>query len=200
MSCAGLLLAAGPGERFGGPKALAQLDGRSLAERAIDVLARGGCDPIHVVLGAAADAVAQLLPAGVVAVRARAWADGPGESLRAGVESVAAADPGSDAVVVHLVDLPDVGADVVARVSADAGPGTLARATYNGVIGHPVVIGRSWWPALLEDTRAEGGRAFLRARPELVAIECADLATGFDVDFPTADIRPPGHSPSSAST
>ncbi len=49
----GVLLAAGQGSRFGGPKALIELGGQTLAERGVDLLRAGGADPIIVVTGAA---------------------------------------------------------------------------------------------------------------------------------------------------
>src|SRR5580700_9737082 len=50
---AGVLLAAGEGSRFGRPKALVELDGRTLAERGVTMLRAGGADPILIVTGAA---------------------------------------------------------------------------------------------------------------------------------------------------
>ena len=49
---AGLVLAAGEGRRFGGPKALAVLDGERLVDRAVTLLARAGLTPVVVVSGA----------------------------------------------------------------------------------------------------------------------------------------------------
>ena len=54
MGCAGLLLAAGEGRRLGRPKALVDVDGELFVERVVRVLRDGGCDPVVVVLGAAA--------------------------------------------------------------------------------------------------------------------------------------------------
>ncbi|MYW33327.1 NTP transferase domain-containing protein, partial [Streptomyces sp. SID2119] len=55
---AGVLLAAGGGRRLGGrPKALLEHHGRPLVEHALRALRNGGCGPLHVVLGAAADEV-----------------------------------------------------------------------------------------------------------------------------------------------
>src|SRR5207248_414355 len=59
---AGLLLAAGAGRRFGGPKALALLDGEPLVLRALRTLEAAGCEPVRVVVGAAAPEVTALLP------------------------------------------------------------------------------------------------------------------------------------------
>ncbi len=54
---AGVVLAAGAGRRFGMPKALVEHRGELFVERAARVLAEGGCAPVVVVLGAAADTV-----------------------------------------------------------------------------------------------------------------------------------------------
>ena len=91
------------------------------------------------------------------------WAEGMGASLRAGL---AALDGGADAVVVTLVDLPDLTAEVVRRVVAAAtGPGDLARATYAGTPGHPVLIGRDHWDGRPRDRRRRQGSARLPGRP-----------------------------------
>lgn len=140
---------------------------------AVAALAGGGCDDVVVVLGAAVVAV----PAPARAVVARDWESGAGASLRAGLGAVADAD----AAVIHLVDTPDVTADVVRRVLATGA--LLARATYGGRPGHPVVIAREFWPDLVATLRGdEGARGFLAGRDDLVLVECGDLASGEDVD------------------
>jgi CTP:molybdopterin cytidylyltransferase MocA len=170
---AGVLLAAGAGTRFGMPKVLAH-QGEWL-QTAIVALANGGCDDVVVVLGAAIVDVPQ--PAR--AVVAEDWATGMSASVRAGLAAAAAAD----LAVLHLVDTPDVGADVVARVLDAASTSGLARATYGGRPGHPVVIAREHWDALLATLHGdEGARAFLKARADVVGVECGDLAGGVDVD------------------
>lgn len=180
MSTIGLLLAAGAGRRYGQPKALVP----GWLEHAIDVLREGGCDEVRVVLGAEADHAAPLLPAGVAVTIADDWQLGMGASLRAGLGAIETST--SDAVLVHLVDLPDVTADVVARLLASSdGAGSLTRAAYNGRAGHPVLIGRGHWNGVRADAEGDSGaRGYLRTnRPDL--IECGDLATGVDVDRPT---------------
>ncbi|MFH5232548.1 nucleotidyltransferase family protein [Antrihabitans spumae] len=183
--CAGLLLAAGSGSRFGGPKALALMENRSLVARAVDVLRGGGCRPVHVVVGAQADEVSALVPFDASAVHAADWERGIGESLRVGLTSLT--DTNASAVLIHLVDLPDVGADLVARFVAVARPDALVRAMFDDAIGHPVLVGRTWWPTLLaslsdSDPRT-GARSFLNDHQALTLLECSDLATGRDVDY-----------------
>ncbi|WP_424186054.1 nucleotidyltransferase family protein [Actinokineospora sp. G85] len=89
-----------------------------------------------------------------------------------------------DAVVVVTVDTPGVTRAAVERVAALAGPDVVARAVYRGVPGHPVLLGRSHWGGVVESARGDAGaRAYLRAR-DVVAVECADVAVGSDVDTP----------------
>jgi CTP:molybdopterin cytidylyltransferase MocA len=186
VAVAGLLLAAGAGRRFGGPKALAaDPDGTGWLGRAVHVLRDGGCAEVTVVLGAGAEEARPLLPAGpwLHVVVAGDWAEGMGASLRAGLDALAGrADP-PDAALVHLVDLPDVGAAVVARVLERAtGPAALARASYDGVPGHPVLLGRDHWSAVTASAVADrGARAHLVAHPPDL-VECGDLASGADRD------------------
>ncbi|KUI48463.1 molybdopterin-guanine dinucleotide biosynthesis protein MobA [Mycobacterium sp. GA-1199] len=171
---AGVLLAAGAGTRYGMPKVLAA-QGEWL-RAAVDALSDGGCGDVVVVLGAAVVEV----PRPARAVVAEAWADGLSASLRAGLSAVDA-----DYAVLHTVDTPDVGADVVRRVvtAAVTTESGLARACYGRSPGHPVVIARRHWAALLEGVHGdEGARSFLAARDDVVAVDCADLATGRDID------------------
>lgn len=182
MSVHGLLLAAGAGRRMGTPKALVRDDdGTAWLARSVAALLDGGCPAVTVVLGAAADEARALVPTGPVeAVVADDWAEGMGASLRTGLAALPA---GPDVVVVSLVDLPDVDARVVRRVvAAGDHPGALARAAYDGVPGHPVLLGRDHWAGVAASATGDAGaRDYLRPR-EVALVECGDLATGRDVD------------------
>ncbi|MBB3665821.1 nicotine blue oxidoreductase [Prauserella sediminis] len=182
---AGLLLAAGEGRRFGMPKALAAHRGHALVTRAADALLEGGCDPVVVVLGARADEARPLVPAGARAVVAGDWAEGMGASLRTGLRALADADPPPVAALVHLVDLPDVGADVVARMCGYAGTDVVARAAYAGIPGHPVLFGRRWWAEIATQAAGDrGARDWLRARDDVQLVDCGDIGGGRDADTP----------------
>ena len=180
---AGLVLAAGGGSRYGSPKALVRLHGRLLVERAVELLTDGGCDPVIVVLGAAADEVraATQLPAVVVNPD---WRTGMGSSLRAGL---AALPPDAGAVVVTLVDTPGLGPEAVRRLIAAGGSGrAAAQATYGGRPGHPVLLGRT----VLADVSAtavgdRGAGPWLAAHPERVRrVPCDGTGDPRDVDVP----------------
>lgn len=191
----GLLVAAGAGRRMGRPKALmATADGEPWLRLALAALLPVTADVI-VVLGCRAAEARTLLPADprVTPVVAADWADGMGASLRAGLTHLLhEKDTGrvAAAALVHLVDLPDVTAEVAGRVVAAADPCALSaaavRATYRGRPGHPVLLGRDHWrPLVAELTGDTGARDYL-ARAGVLGVDCTDLASGADWDTPTA--------------
>lgn len=189
MTAHGLLLAAGSGSRMGRPKALVDDANGPWLLRSVDVLLDGGCAGVRVVLGAAYDDASALLATHpddrVTHVWSPHWAEGMSASLHTGLVDL---PDGATSALVHLVDLPDVGADVVARVLADgtAAP-RLARATYDGRPGHPVLIGREHWGGVLASLEGdEGAKGYLAGHAHDL-VECGDLAAGHDVDrLPTA--------------
>lgn len=201
MSVAGLLLAAGAGRRYGGPKALAVIGGRLLVESGLATLRDGGCAPVVVVLGAGADEIRDRADlAGATVVVNSAWATGMGSSLRAGL--VALEPTHVESAVVLLVDLPGVTAAAVRRVASHTGAGALAVATYPGgsargggdtrrrraQVGHPVLLGRTHWAGVADLAIGDvGARPYLAAHAAAVTpVPCADLADGADVDEPAA--------------
>jgi molybdenum cofactor cytidylyltransferase len=169
---AGLVLAAGEGRRFGGPKQLAMLDGRPLIEHALAALA--GLEHVVVVLGAHADAIrAGADLGGAEIVVCAEWAEGMSASLRCGLEPLT----GADEVVITLADQPFLTTAAVARVRA--APGPAARAVYDGVPGHPVVIRR---PLLDRAGELRGDAGFRDLLAGVAEVECADLADPRDID------------------
>lgn len=184
MTVAGLVLAAGSGSRYGGPKALAELDGELFVERAGRLLAEGGCDPVLTVLGASAQEVAQRARLGPVVV-ADDWATGMGASLRAGLAALEAGQ--AEACVVALADQPLVGVEAVRRLLRAYQDGAVAAvATYGGAPRNPVLLSRSTWKQVAALAQGDAGaRAWLRAHPEQVAaVACDDTGSPFDVDTP----------------
>lgn len=201
---AGVVLAAGEGRRYGKPKALVELHGRLLVERAAEVLRDGGCDPVVVVLGAAADDVlARARLDGILVVRNENWPSGMASSLHAALTALSTPDDSDDsadsepsavdpldavvAAAVLPVDVPGVTAAAVRRVLAAAGEPVAERlvaATYDGVRGHPVLLGRAHWAGVLATATGDAGaRDYLRTH-DVLAVPCEDVAVGTDVDRP----------------
>jgi CTP:molybdopterin cytidylyltransferase MocA len=186
----GVLLAAGAGRRAGGPKALrVAADGTSWLLRSIAVLRDGGCAAVIVVLGCQAARARDVLAKSTLAedsmitvVEASNWEQGMGSSLRSGLSAAQSAS--WRAVLVHLVDLPDVTGEVVRRLIRQAPPGTasLARVTYGGRPGHPVFIGRDHLESIMASLTGDSGAKGYLARHSAHSVECGDLASGQDHD------------------
>ncbi len=180
----GVLLAAGAGRRYGRPKALVDTGAGPWVLRTLAAMA--GCDDLLVVVGDRADEVVALLPADVSAVRNPDHDVGMGSSLGVGL---AAVPTGSDAALVMLVDLPDVGPEVIDRLldaarTSDDLPRLLARAAYRGDPGHPVLLGRAHFAGISATAAGDRGARDYLATHQVALVECGDLAGGADVDRP----------------
>ncbi|BCB78698.1 nucleotidyltransferase family protein [Phytohabitans flavus] len=185
MTVAGLLLAAGAGRRYGMPKALVRMGGRLLVERAAETLRAGGCEPVVVVLGAAADRVrAEASLGDAIVVENPEWPTGMGSSLGSGLR--ATLELGVQAALVLLVDLPGVTPAAVRRVAALASPDALVMAGYGPRRGHPVLLGREHWAGVAAVAIGDvGARPYLSAHSAAVrVVPCEDVADDRDVDTP----------------
>ncbi len=182
MRIAGAVLAAGAGTRAGGPKALRRAeDGTAWVERAAITLRDAGCDPVIVVVGAQAYEAEELVPDWADTVVAWNWAEGQSVSLRKVVEE--ATERGAEALLVTLVDLPEQKTEAARRVLAAAhDQTTLARATFDGAPGHPVLIGRAHWEPLVAMLEGDRGAGRYLAAHGAREIDCSDLGGGADVD------------------
>ena len=181
--CAGLLLAAGEGKRLGGPKALVEVDGELLVDRAARMLADGGCAPVVVVLGAAAPEVtARAGLADAIVVVNDGWSQGMGSSLRVGLTVLA--ELGAGSAVVALVDQPRIGSDVVRRLVSHPSARPAVAAAYDGRQGNPVRLHASVWPDVAAAAEGDvGARAWMRAHPhEVEVVACDDLGVDDDID------------------
>jgi CTP:molybdopterin cytidylyltransferase MocA len=186
MHACGLVLAAGGGTRFGGPKGLARTtDGTPWVDLAVRLLHDGGCDRVLVAVGARGDEVAAHVPPGAEVVTVPDWSDGVSATLRTGL--AAASVLACDAVVVTPVDTPDAAPAAVARVLAALGCDPrdgLAQAVYDGRPGHPVAIGSLHFDAVAAAVTGDrGARPYLAAHG-VIEVECGDLWSGADIDAP----------------
>ncbi|GAA1712879.1 hypothetical protein GCM10009745_71400 [Kribbella yunnanensis] len=142
-------------------------------------------------IGAAGDLVAELLVDQQVSViPSPQWQTGMGASLRAGLTW--ASTTTAESALVHLVDLPDVGVDVVRRLlQAAEGPESLARASYRGNAGHPVLIGRAHFGKAMAAAVGDRGAGPYLRQASCSLVPCDDLATGNDQDLPSEGPRSP---------
>ena len=156
-----VVLAAGAGSRFGGPKQAVLLPAvlqRVRASSVDDVVVVAGAYPI--------DVEARV-------VQCPEWTRGPGASLRCALRTLGA---GVEAAVVVLADGPDLAPVAIDRVVSAwrEGAGDVVAASYGGDRGHPVLLDRSVWRRIPD----AGAREL---EPHLVP--CDDLGSPGDVDF-----------------
>jgi CTP:molybdopterin cytidylyltransferase MocA len=176
---AGVVLAAGEGKRFGGPKAPYEYEDERLVDRAVRVLREAGCDPVFVILGAWEGQVDNAL-----VIVNHGWEEGMGSSLRIALKWVNATTE-ADYALITLVDLPGLTAAAVERVIQ--APDGIAVATFKGERGHPVRLPRALFRELIDTVAGdEGARAFLVDRDDVHYVEVADVATGTDLDIAPA--------------
>ena len=153
----GLVLAAGAGRRFGGPKAELVIAGERLVDRAVGILRDGGVEDVIVITNSTDLDV----PSARQVLVNEAAMTGMGSSLRSGL--LAADHLGAGAAVILLVDQPLVAPEAVSLLVAAAdGPGCLVQASYGGRRGHPVLIGSAHFAAVADGAEGdEGARRYL---------------------------------------
>jgi CTP:molybdopterin cytidylyltransferase MocA len=186
VNVAAVVLAAGGGRRYGMPKALVEYQGSLLVERAVGT-AQAVCDPVLVVLGArAVDVWREARLERVVLLVNRDWETGMASSLRTGLQGLRGLPLRVDAALVLLVDMPGMTPAALERLAGHAGPDALAVATYDGVRGHPVLLGRDHWGGVIASaTGDEGARRYLAAH-DVTEVDCTGLADPTDLDVPPA--------------
>lgn len=193
---AGVILAAGAGQRFGGLKQLAPWHGRPLLQHvAATALASPVLDRAVLVLGCGADAIVaalQPLDAGLTVVYNDAWSAGQSTSLHAALQDIARAGRSVSAVVFLLGDQPNVpGAvldDLVAayrRTRAD-----LVVPYFQGQRGNPVLFDCGTFGALHALQGDAGGRLLLNDPGWTQVAVAFDQPPPHDIDTP-ADLNGP---------
>lgn len=176
----GLLLAAGGGRRFGGPKAPHIHKGERLVDRGVRLLREGGCDTVVVVLGAWVGDV----PHATVIVN-REWGRGQASSLLCGLEAI---PESAEQVCILLVDQIGMTSGAISRVINSSE--SAAAASVGGVFSPPVSLKREHFDtlhsdlsdALMDSTRSDQGAKhyFLSVGGALIPVD--DVASLEDLD------------------
>jgi molybdenum cofactor cytidylyltransferase len=177
----GIVLAAGRASRFGSTKQVAEIRGRPMLEYPLAALESAGIVKRLVVLGAEADRVIRDVPLhGARVVLCEDWEKGQSHSLASGVRAAGQAD----AVLVLLGDQPGVTAEAIRRVlDSHNQAANVVRASYNDVLGHPVLIDQSLFSEVAS-VHGDVGARFLFDRPgvEVSSVACEDVGLGADID------------------
>ncbi|WP_250157197.1 NTP transferase domain-containing protein [Tianweitania aestuarii] len=183
-----IVLAAGRSSRMGGKnKLLAKFGGEPLIRRVVSRVLESGAATATVVSGHQADLItAALVGLPVKAVLNPAYAEGMATSLQTGLAALPSDVSG---VLVVLGDMPEVGAEDLARMKKtfEARGGTvIVRATNDGKRGNPVILPRACFAEIAALHGDTGARAIIESGAfEVVDIELGQAAS-VDVDTPAA--------------
>ncbi len=191
-----VILAAGESRRMGAPKQLLRHRGRTLIRRAAEAALGTTCRPVVVVLGAYAVQVRpeiEGLPVRIV--ENPLWSDGLSTSIRAGIETLAAAEDPPEAVILTLCDQPLITTDdleaLVTAYRATNRP--IIASEYAGTLGVPGLFDSAVFPELLELTGDGGAKGVIRRDPSRVfPIACAHAIHDLDTPADYEAIRPSG--------
>lgn len=170
-----VILAAGRGRRFGGPKAMARLHGRTFLEHVVERATDAGLESIVAVLPPDVDP-GRL---SVAAVLNPDPARGLSSSLQLGIGAV----PAGHAALVLLVDQPTLPLETIAAILAARGTHPILAAEAGGRLAPPVLIEPDAFPVVMALSGDIGLREVFRAHPELV------LAVPVPAHAPDVDTR-----------
>lgn len=176
-----VVMAAGTSQRFGGNKLEAQLDGKTLLQRALDAASVTALDATVVVSrGSAAEEARQR---GFRVVINDRPGDGLSRTVRLGTEAL----EDCDGILYLVADQPRLLPETVERVVARwrKSPGSIVGASHDGKRGNPCIFPRALFGELKSLTGDCGGTAVIRAHADLLVLVETDTAAELaDVDTP----------------
>lgn len=186
----GVVLAAGTGTRFGATKQLVVVDGKPLAQHAIDALVDAEVDELIVVTGHDAVRVASrlALPPDARVVYNAAYREGQSTSLGAALHALG---DESEATVVLMADQPGVTAEVVRALVTRfrATRKQIVRAMYRDGPG-PTLLSREIYAEAGHLHGDVGARVLIASNPEWVEDVAIDAPAPHDIDTPEDLERP----------
>ncbi len=184
----GILLAAGESRRMQGAfKPLLKWGRRTVIGECIYQLRSSQLADIFVVLGHRADEIRSgLAGTGVQYAINEDYRQGMLSSIKTGL---AALGPNTDAFLLALVDQPMVKSGLIDKLIEAYGSGDkgIVVPTYQGRLGHPVIISVSYLDEIMQlDDQAEGGmRGFINAhRDDWLEVPVDTPSVIEDIDLP----------------
>jgi CTP:molybdopterin cytidylyltransferase MocA len=191
---AGLILAGGASQRMGAPKAIMPWGNETFLQAVCQKMRTAGVTPFFAALGAHyREAQTHCRSCEALPIYNERWPLGQFSSLQMGVSRVPPARHAAfvscsiAGAMIALVDQPHIEINVfaeIARVSRQF-PDKLIVPSRNGRRGHPFVIPRRFFPALLAMPLNATTRDFLRAyEAQQVLVPVADEGIHIDLDTP----------------
>jgi molybdenum cofactor cytidylyltransferase len=168
-----ILLAAGGSARLGRPKQLLEFRGQPLLRHAAETALASQCRPVVVVLGAEAEACADVLNGLPVRIVINAdWNEGLSSSIRAGIAALESEKLAVSAAILCVADQPHLTAPLLnSLIETHRATGKkIIAAQYAGVPGPPALFCASLFDQLKTLSGDEGARRVLLANPDTVAL------------------------------
>jgi len=185
MMISAILLAAGESRRMGEFKQLLMFAGRTFVECCADHLLDSRIDELIVVTGHREADVRRALGGRAVRLAHNAdYRDGMSSSVKCGI---AAVSPAATAVLVALVDQPQIEPAAINRVIAEyeRQRSLIVIPTCNGRNGHPVLIDLRLRDELLAFDGSQGLRQVIQAHAaDVLHIDVATETVLTDFDYP----------------
>lgn len=174
-----LIMAAGESRRFGSCKLLANIDGKPMLQRSIELAQSTDASLIRVVTGRWHQEVKQAQTSGLIddidLIYNCDWQQGLGNSIATGISQVASL---CDEALVLLADQVRVSGEDLKRLTLRDDKNQIACASYSKTLGPPAIFPAQFFPELEKLSGDKGAKALLA---ELTATHC-------QIDIPSASL------------
>ncbi|PDH32504.1 MAG: molybdopterin-guanine dinucleotide biosynthesis MobA [Halieaceae bacterium MED-G27] len=174
-----LIMAAGESRRFGSCKLLANIDGKPMLQRSIELAQSTDASLIRVVTGRWHQEVKQAQTSGLIddidLIYNSDWQQGLGNSIATGISQVASL---CDEALVLLADQVRVSGEDLKRLTLRDDKNQIACASYSKTLGPPAIFPAQFFPELEKLSGDKGAKALLA---ELTATHC-------QIDIPSASL------------
>lgn len=185
---AAIILAAGASSRMGYNKLLVEIGGECIIRRVARTVIASDARPVVIVTGGEFARMEQALSGLVLrVVNNPDFQQGLSTSLRTGIGALTENCDGS---LIVLGDMPAISRDLLNRLIASFDPArgkAICVAMHAGRRGNPVLLGRKFFPDLLELTGDMGARRIVANNDDVIAeVEADDDAPLVDIDTPAA--------------
>lgn len=178
-----LIMAAGESRRFGSCKLLADIDGKPMLQRSIELAQSTNASLIRIVTGRWHQEIKQAQTSGLIddidLIYNPDWQQGLGNSIATGVSQIASL---CDEALILLADQVRLSSEDLKRLTRRKDKSQITCASYSKTLGPPAIFPAQFFPKLEKLAGDKGAKAMLA---ELTAIECQINIpnAAFDIDF-----------------
>jgi len=182
MRIAGLLLAAGAGQRFGGRKQLALIEGKPLVRHALESLAPLFAEDLYIVLGAYREDIQPQVEDLARVISHADWRHGLGSTIARGVDEIEA--HGSYAgIMVALADQPRLTTDDFLQLVERFDGNRIVAAHYAGAPGVPAIFPAAAFDDLRQLQGDRGAKSMLLdSNRQIDTVPLPAAATDIDIE------------------